>query len=88
MAKIGLAVPVRSSVAESAAYLDQRARIDHALFVQALDYAHVKPVFKGYEKWSAAVGDALNMVWGEEMSVEEGLAEAAAGGDDALARNQ
>jgi multiple sugar transport system substrate-binding protein len=53
-----------------------------------LDYAHVKPVFKGYEEWSSAVGDALNLVWGEELSLADGLAEAAAGGDDALARNR
>ena len=34
------------------------------------------------------VGDALHMVWTEEMSVADGLAEAVAGGDDALARNR
>ncbi len=65
LAKIGLAMPVRKSVAESAAYLDQPVKIDQKLFVDALDYAHVKPVFKGYEEWSAAVGDALHMVWSE-----------------------
>ncbi len=49
LAKIGLAIPVRKSVAESAAYLDQPTKIDHSLYVKALDYAHLKPVFKGYE---------------------------------------
>ena len=88
LAKIGLAIPVRKSVAESAAYLGQATAIDHALYVKALDYAHLKPVFKGYEEWSAAVGDALHLIWTEEMSVAEGLAEAVAGGDDALARNR
>ncbi len=88
LAKIGLAIPVRKSVAESPAYLDQAVKIDHSLFIRALDYAHVKPVFKGYEEWSAAVGDALLLIWGGEATVEDGLAEAVAGGDDALARNR
>jgi multiple sugar transport system substrate-binding protein len=88
LAKVGLAIPVRKSVAESAAYLDQAVKIDHALYVKALDYAHVKPVFKGYEEWSGAVGDALLTIWSGEASVEDGLAEAVAGGDDALARNR
>ncbi len=88
LAKIGLAIPVRKSVAESAAYLDQPTKIDHSLYVKALDYAHLKPVFKGYEEWSGAVGDALLTVWGGEADLADGLAEAVAGGDDALARNQ
>ncbi len=88
LAKVGLAIPVRKSVAESAAYLDQAVKIDHALYVKALDYAHVKPVFKGYEEWSGAVGDALLTIWSGEATVEDGLAEAVAGGDDALARNR
>ena len=88
LAKIGLAIPVRQSVAESAAYLEQSTKIDHSLYVEALDYAHQKPVFKGYEEWSAAVGDALHSVWSGETTLEDGLAEAVAGGDDALARNK
>ena len=88
LAKIGLAIPVRKSVAESPAHLDQATRIDHSLYVKALDYAHLKPVFKGYEEWSGAVGDALHAVWSQEMSLQDGLAEAVAGGDDALARNR
>lgn len=88
LAKIGLAVPVRKAVAESPAYLEQAIKIDHSLFVRALDYAHVKPVFKGYEEWSAAVGDALHTIWGGEATLEDGLAEAVAGGNDALSRNK
>ena len=87
LAKIGLAIPVRKSVAESADYLDQATRIDHSVYVKALDCAPLKPVFKGYAEWSGAVGDALHMIWTGEMSVADGLAEAVAGGDDALARN-
>ena len=88
LAKVGLAIPVRMSAANSPAYLDQATKINHALYVQALDYAHLKPVFKGYEEWSAGVGDALKLIWDGEMSVEDGLAEAVAAGDDALSRNQ
>ena len=88
LAKIGLAIPVRMSVAESAAYLGQATKIDHSIYVKALDYARMKPVFKGYEEWSGAVGDALHMIWTEEMSVADALAEAVAGGDGALARNR
>lgn len=88
MAKIGLAIPVRKSIAEGAAYLEQATRIDHSLYVKALDCAHMKPVFKGYDEWSGAVGDALHMIWTGEMSVEDGLAEAVSGGDAALARNR
>jgi multiple sugar transport system substrate-binding protein len=88
LAKIGLAIPVRESVAASPAYLDQATKIDHSVYVKALEYAHQKPVFKGYEEWSSAVGDALHMVWGEEIALEDGLAEAVAGGDEALARNK
>jgi multiple sugar transport system substrate-binding protein len=88
LAKIGLAIPIRESVAKSPAYLDQPIKINHQMFVDALAYAHVKPSFKGYEEWSAAVGDVLNTIWEDKTSVEDGLAEAAAAGDDALAKNQ
>lgn len=88
LAKVGLAIPVRQSVAESPAYLDQPTKIDHSLYVRALDYAHVKPVFKGYEEWSGAVGDALLTIWSGEATVADALAEAVAAGDDALARNK
>ena len=88
LAKIGFAVPVRKSVAESPDYLGQATKIDHALFVKALDYAHLKPVFKGYEEWSSAVGDALNTVWSGENSLEDGLAAAVQDGDAALAKTK
>ena len=88
LAKVGLAIPVRKSVAESPAYLDQVTKLDHSLYVKALDYAHLKPVFRGYEEWSAAIGDALNTVWTGEADLADGLAEAVAGGDDAIAQNK
>ena len=84
-ASIGLAVPIRESVAQSPAYLDQTsAPIDHGLFVAALDYAQLLPVFRGYEEWGAALGDTLNLVWTDQMTLTDGLAEIVAAGDDAL----
>jgi multiple sugar transport system substrate-binding protein len=89
LAKIGLAIPIRESVAASPAYLDQAGpKINQQLFVDALAYAHVKPVFKGYEEWSAAVGDALHTAWSGEVSLTDALDEAVAGGDAALAKNR
>ena len=89
LAKIGLAVPIRKSIAESPAYLDQTsAPIDHKLFIDALQYAHLKPVFRGYEEWSAAVGDALNSAWTGQSSVDDAVPEAVQNGDDVLAKNQ
>jgi multiple sugar transport system substrate-binding protein len=88
LAKIGLAVPIRQSVATGPAYLDQAGpKINQQLFVDALAYAHLKPVFKGYEEWSAAVGDALHTAWTGQATLSDALDEAVAGGDAALAKN-
>jgi multiple sugar transport system substrate-binding protein len=77
------------SVATGPAYLEQSgANINQKMFVDALSYAHVKPVFKGYEEWSAAVGDALHTVWSGEAKLEDALNEAVAGGDAAMAKNK
>jgi multiple sugar transport system substrate-binding protein len=66
LAKIGLAVPINKSVAASDAYLGQPTKINHQMFVDALGYARIKPVFKGYEEWSAGVGDGLD--WADASS--------------------
>ncbi len=47
LAKLGLAVPLRDSVANSDAYLNQDTAMDHKLFVDALAYARPKPSFRG-----------------------------------------
>lgn len=88
LAEIGFAIPVRQSVAEGPAFLEQATKIDHKMFLDALAFAHMKPVFKGYEEWSGAVGDGLHTIWTGEADLASGLAEAVAGGDDALARNR
>ena len=87
-AKIGLAVPIRAAVANSPAYLNQTsAPINHALFVDALTYAQPLPVFRGYEEWSTALGDTLNLIWTDQMTPEDGIAEAVAAGDAAIAKS-
>jgi len=45
-------------------------------------------VFRGYEEWSAAVGDALNNAWTGAMPIDDAVAEAVQNGDDALAKNK
>lgn len=84
LASLGFAIPVQESVATGPAYLDQPVEADHALFVDALDYARVKPSFLGYEEWSGIVGEALNGAWTGEWSVDEALDEIDAAADDAL----
>ena len=80
--------PIREVVAQSDAYLKQTsAPINHALFIDALAYAVPLPVFRGYEEWGAALGDSLSMVWTDQMTLDEGIAEAVAGGDAALETN-
>ena len=86
LAKLGFAVPIRAGVAASDAYLKQATPINHQLFVDALAYARPKPVFRGYEDWSGAVGDALTLIWEGESDVADATAEAVAGGDEALAK--
>ncbi|MHA3914396.1 ABC transporter substrate-binding protein [Halovulum sp. GXIMD14793] len=88
LAQIGLAVPILEDVANGPAYLDQPIKVDHALFIEALDYANVKPNFRGYSEWSGAVGDALSLAWTGDEDLATALEEAVEFGDDALARNK
>jgi multiple sugar transport system substrate-binding protein len=63
LAELGFAIPVLQSVANSPAYLEQSGGLDQKLFLDALEYAHMKPVFRGYDEWAAAIGDGLAPVW-------------------------
>ena len=84
LATLGFAIPVSEAAATGAAYMEQTSNGDHALFVAALEYAHSKPSFRGYEEWASAVGDNLGFVWTGEMTLDEALEEIAATADDAL----
>ncbi len=84
LATLGFAIPVSEAAATGPAYLDQPSKADHALFVAALDYAHSKPSFRGYEEWASAVGDNLGFIWTGEMTLNDAMEEIEATADDAL----
>jgi multiple sugar transport system substrate-binding protein len=89
LTELGFAIPVLQSVAESPVYLEQTsAPINHQVFLDALEYAHVKPSFRGYEEWAAVVGDGLLQVWNQELSIDEALDQIVPAADDVLAANQ
>ena len=88
LTKLGFALPIIKSIADSPIYLEQAAKGNHKVFLDALDYAHLKPSFRGYEEWSSAVGDLLYEAWLGSMSIDDALAEIGPAGDDALAANQ
>jgi multiple sugar transport system substrate-binding protein len=74
LAQLGLSIPVLKSVATSSAYLDQTSpKINQQVFVDALSYAHMKPVFRGYDEWSTIVGDGLIPVWNGEKNIDDVL---------------
>ena len=89
LTELGFAIPVLQSVAESPVYLEQTsAPIDHQVFLEALEYAHVKPSFRGYEEWAGIVGDGLLQVWNQEISMDEALDQIVPAANDVLAANQ
>jgi multiple sugar transport system substrate-binding protein len=69
--------------------LEQKtAPINEQVFLDALEYAHVKPAFRGYDEWATAVGDGLLPVWTGEMSLDDAMADVIPAADDVLANNQ
>jgi multiple sugar transport system substrate-binding protein len=86
LASLGFAIPVTASVATGPAYLEQTSKGDHKLFVDALEYAHPKPSFRGYEEWAGLVGDPLGLVWTGESDLGDALDEIAATADDVLGK--
>jgi multiple sugar transport system substrate-binding protein len=88
LAELGFACPVLKSVAESDAFLKQATPIDHQVFLDSLAYAHMKPVFKGYDEWSAAIGDGMATIWTGETELNPTLDAAIAAADEVLAKNK
>jgi multiple sugar transport system substrate-binding protein len=88
LAELGFAVPVLQAVANSPAYLQQPGDLDEKLFLDALEYAHMKPVFRGYEEWAAVVGDGLAPVWDGAAELNPTLDEVVQGADEVLAQNK
>jgi multiple sugar transport system substrate-binding protein len=87
LAELGFAIPVLKSVAESPAYLNA-GDLDQKLFLDALSYAHMKPVFRGYDEWASAVGDGLRPVWDGEAELGPTLDTVVASADEVLANNK
>ena len=88
LAELGFACPVLESVAESDAFLKQSTPIDHKVFLDSLAFAHMKPVFKGYDEWSSAIGDGMATIWTGEAELDPTLDEAVQAADEVLASNK
>jgi multiple sugar transport system substrate-binding protein len=88
LAELGFAIPVLKSVAESDSYLKQPGDLDQKVFLDSLEFAKMKPVFKGYEEWAGIVGDGLTPVWDGEAELGPTLDEVVASADEVLAKNQ
>jgi multiple sugar transport system substrate-binding protein len=88
LAELGFAIPVLQSVANSPSFLQQPGDLDQKLFLNALEYAHMKPVFRGYEEWAAVVGDGLAVVWDDVAELAPTLDEVVPQADGILAQNK
>jgi multiple sugar transport system substrate-binding protein len=88
LAELGFACPVLKSIAESPAFLNQKIDINQQVFLDALQYAHMKPVFKGYDEWASAVGDGMAPVWRGEADLNKTLDEVVVAADAVLAKNK
>jgi multiple sugar transport system substrate-binding protein len=75
LAQLGFAIPVLKSVAESDAYLKQPGELNQQVFLDSVSFAHMKPVFKGYEEWAGVVGDGLIPVFDGEAELNATLDE-------------
>jgi len=88
LAELGFALPVLKSVAESDVFLKQSTAIDQKVFLDALSYAHMKPVFKGYDEWSSAIGDGMADIWTGDAELGPTLDAAITAADEVLANNK
>ncbi len=88
LAQLGFACPVLESVAQSDAFLKQATGIDEKVFLDSLAFAHMKPVFKGYDEWSSAIGDGMATIWTGETELVPTLNESVAAADEVLAANK
>ena len=88
LAELGFACPVLKSIAESPVFLNQKIAINQQVFLDALQYAKIKPVFKGYDEWASAVGDGMAPVWRGEADLNKTLDEVVVAADAVLAKNK
>ncbi len=88
LAEMGFACPVLKSVAASPAFLQQSTKINHQMFVDSLAFAHMKPVFKGYDEWASAIGDGLAPAWNGEADLNTTLDQIVVSADEVLKKNK
>jgi multiple sugar transport system substrate-binding protein len=89
LAELGFACPVLKTIAESPAYLQQTgSSLDQKVFLDALAYSHMKPVFKGYDEWASVVGDGMGAVWRGEAELNPTLDTIVKDADAVLAKNK
>jgi multiple sugar transport system substrate-binding protein len=89
LAQLGFACPVLKTVAESPSFLQQKdSTLDQKVFLDALAYAHMKPVFKGYDEWASAVGDGMGSAWRGETELNKTLDDVITQADAVLAKNK
>ena len=88
LAELGFACPVLQSIAQSSTFLQQKITINQQVFLDALQYARIKPVFKGYDEWASAVGDGMAPVWRGEADLNTTLDEVVIAADAVLAKNK
>jgi multiple sugar transport system substrate-binding protein len=88
LAELGFACPVLKSIAESPVFLNQKIAINQQVFLDALKYANVKPVFKGYDEWASTVGDGMATVWTGEADLNKTLDQVVVAADAVLAKNK
>lgn len=86
---LGLGVPSLKAIANSDVYLKQTtAPINHKLFLDVMEYARVKPCFRGYDEWATLFGDGLYSVWLGEAELGPTLEELVPQGDAILQEAQ
>jgi multiple sugar transport system substrate-binding protein len=91
LTELGLAIPVLKSVAESPVFLEQDVNgrtINQKIFLDSLEYAHLKPIFKGYTEWSSAIGDGMADIWAGEAELDATLDKVVADADAVLAEQK
>jgi multiple sugar transport system substrate-binding protein len=88
LAELGFAIPVLKSVAESDAYLKQPGDLNQQVFLDSVAFAHTKPVLKGYDEWSSAIGDGMADIWTGDAELDPTLDDAVKAADEVLAANK
>lgn len=89
LAELGFACPVLKTVAESPTFLQQSSStLNQQVFLTSLAFAHMKPVFKGYDEWASVVGDGMGAVWRGEAELNPTLNDIVTQADAVLAKNK